>query len=127
MGYTDGIKEFRLWDPSTSRIITSGDVTFNESMFFHVESSKKVARERVENENGEETQREVEDDVLDDDVDMETPQEVRDVHSTSSFRKATTPRKDTLPRVQTISIAQRRPRRKIKAASRLGYEDDDLC
>ena len=73
LGYTDGIKGFRLWDPSTSRIITSRDVTFNESVFLHVERSKKAASERVENENGEETQREVVDDVVDDDVDMETP------------------------------------------------------
>ena len=55
LGYTDGIKGFRLWDPSTSRIITSRDVTLNESVFLHVESSKKAASERVENENGEET------------------------------------------------------------------------
>ena len=53
--YVDGIKGFRFWDPSTSRIITSRDVTLNESVFLHVESSKKAASERVENENGEET------------------------------------------------------------------------
>ena len=83
------------------------------SVFLDVESLKKVARERVENENGEETQREVEDDVLDDDVDIETPQEGGDVPSTSFFRKATTSKKETLPMVQTISIAQRRPRSQI--------------
>uniref|UniRef100_A0A803MUH4 Retroviral polymerase SH3-like domain-containing protein n=1 Tax=Chenopodium quinoa TaxID=63459 RepID=A0A803MUH4_CHEQI len=33
LGYTDGVKGYRLWDPRTSRIITSRDVTFNESVF----------------------------------------------------------------------------------------------
>ena len=57
---------------------------------------------------------------------MEIPQEGGDVLSTSSSRKATAPRKETLPMVQTTSIAQRRTTRQIKAPSRLGYEDDDL-
>ena len=92
LGYTDGIKGFRLWDPSTSRIITSRDVTFNESVFLHVESSNKVASEKVENDDGKDTQREVVNDVLDD-VEMMTPQAGGDVPSTSSSRKATTPRK----------------------------------
>ena len=126
LGYTNGIKGFRLWDPSTSRIITSRDVILNESVFLHVKSSKKATSERVENENGEEIQGEVIDDVLDDDVDMQTPQEGGDVPSTSSSRKATTLRKETSPMVQTTSIVQRRPRRQIKAPSRLGHEDDDL-
>lgn len=95
LGYTNGIKGFRLWDPSTSRIITSRDVTFNESVFLYLESSKKAASEMVENENEEETQGEVVDDVLDNYVDMETPQEGGDAPSISSYRKATTPRKET--------------------------------
>ena len=37
--YMNGVKGFRLWDPSTSRII-SWDVTFIESLFFHVGSLK---------------------------------------------------------------------------------------
>lgn len=38
LDYTNKIKGYRLWDPSASRIITSQDVTFNESIILHDES-----------------------------------------------------------------------------------------
>ena len=68
-----------------------------------------MTKKRVENENGEETHKEVENDILDDSEHMKTPQEGGDVPSTSSSRKATTPSKESSPMVQIASIAQRRP------------------
>ena len=44
LGYTDGIKEFRSWDPSTSRIITDHDVTFNDLCFFMLRDHRKTQR-----------------------------------------------------------------------------------
>ena len=39
LGYMNGIKGYRLWDSSASSVITSQDITFNESLFLHDESS----------------------------------------------------------------------------------------
>ena len=46
-----------------------------------------MTKKRVENENGEETHKEVENDILDDSEHMKTPQEGGDVPSTSSSKK----------------------------------------
>lgn len=108
LGYTDGVRGYRLWDPSTSRIINRRDVTFNESVFLRKEetSSYEITEKEVEDD----VTNEKDEDVLDDDGGVvETPQRDGDVPSTSSPRKATTPGKEPSP-----SLAQRRIRRSIK-------------
>ena len=106
------IKGFRLSNPSPSRVITSRDVTFNEYVFLHVESSKKVAKKGVENKTGEETQEEAEDDILDDYVDTETPKESGDVPFTPPLGSHYS-YEENIAYGATTSIAQRRPRRQV--------------
>lgn len=76
LGYTDGVKGFRLWDPEASKYLTSRDVTFNESVFLHEKgSSTDDTLKQVEKENDDWDKVEYERDATDDSDDevMSTP------------------------------------------------------
>lgn len=68
LSYKDGIKGYRLWDPSASTVITSRDVTFNESLLLHYKSSiKGVATVVMERDSKDDTHTKVVDDDFDND------------------------------------------------------------
>ena len=47
VGYGDGIKGYRLWDPTTHKIIINRDVKFNESSLDNPDVDIKLKQENV--------------------------------------------------------------------------------
>ena len=46
-GYGDGTKGFRLWDPTTRKIIINRDVKFNESSLVHLDGDSRLKQDVV--------------------------------------------------------------------------------
>ncbi|GKC75234.1 retrotransposon protein, putative, ty1-copia subclass, partial [Tanacetum coccineum] len=108
MGYGDGVKGYRIWSPSKKRVILSRDVIFDEDYLF------RVKQDPIESKLEDGVSGEVED----------VPKQVEHVVPGDMDHDDTSPDDHTnLPHVeheQDRSIAHDRPRRNVKAPTRLG-------
>ena len=110
LGYTSGVKGFRLWDPVASKFLTSRDVTFNESVFLQPEkSSQDNLQMPEETSQGSGTSKEVEFDASD--SHPATTPEVEDIEQ------------QVEPQVEPEGLARGRVRRQIRPPVRFGYEE----
>lgn len=116
LGYTFGVKGYRLWDPSVSKFLTNRDVTFNESVFLHQKdpSTEKLPKQ-VENEKSKCNSDKVE---VEFDLDADANQPCSE-ESLSTTPEVVEPEQQ----VQNDSITSGRARRNIKPPLRYGFEE----
>lgn len=112
MGYGSGVKGYRIWSPSESKVILSRSITFNEKSLLH------LGIESVVSETGDGVSKQVEFDVA--------PAGTHQHGSSETDQQNYEPQSEVeaeQPPVDTHSIATDRSRRQIKPPIRYGFED----
>lgn len=113
LGYEDGVKGYRLWDPVSKKKVVSRDVVFNEKQMLN----KHVNEERV----SPKSKLTMEIDNRNSDVQEELGAELQEEDKEDESKEVAD--QSTVQQENTYMLARDRERRTIKPVQRLGFED----